>query len=120
MTGEKNNYENVQVKGCTSAAADLAAVKKARSEAVTWREIAARAAADHSKREGQFTRRLAELESQGALARGCLEAQNTAKAWEAAADKWEAGEHEQAENFEEEANTAMMESLDGLDKSDEL
>ena len=104
----------------TSAAAHQAAAEKARAEAATWREIAEKAAADHSKREGNFTTRSAELEAQGALARGCIAAKGAAKAWQEAAGKWGAGDREQAKQFEEEANAAMMESLDGLDKADDL
>ena len=112
--------ERGQAQGAGRTAADDAAAKKARAEAATWREIAEKAADDYSKREGKFARRLAELEALGALARGCLEAKDAAKALEAAAEKWEEGDRERAEDFEEEAHAAMMDSLDGLDKADEL
>lgn len=116
---ERTNDEEV-VSHRTPAAAHLAAAEKARAQAATWREIAEKAAADHAKREAHFTKRSAELESQGALARGFVEAKGAAKAWEAATEMWEAGDRKQAKHFEEEANAAMMNSLDGLDKADEL
>ena len=78
MSDEKDKNRNVQ--GRRRVAVDVAAAKKARAEAATWREIAAKAADDYSKREGKFARRLAELEALGALARGCLEAKDAAKA----------------------------------------
>ena len=112
--------ERGQAQGGGRTAADMAKAKKARAEAATWREIAEKAAHDHSTRKGKFTRRLAELEAQGALARGCIAAKGAAKALEAAAEKWEEGDRERAEDFEEEAHAAMMDSLDGLDKADEL
>lgn len=118
MADKKNRPGNVQ--GRRGAAANTAAAKKAKAEAATWREIAENAADDHSKREGKFTRKLAELEAQGALARGCIAAKGAAKAWTAAAEKWEEGDRERAKHFEAEANAAMMDSLDGLDKADEL
>ena len=112
--------ERGQAQGGGRTAADMAKAKKARAEAATWREIAEKAAHDHSTRKGKFTRRLAELEAQGALARGCIAAKGAANALEAAAEKWEEGDRERAEDFEEEAHAAMMDSLDGLDKADEL
>ena len=112
-----NGEKKIQGNGRT--AADAAAATKARAEAVTWREIAERSAADYSARDGQ-SKRLDAMESQGALARGCFEAKDAAKAWEAAADKWEAGERDLAKHFEEEANAAMLEAMDALDKSDDL
>ena len=118
MADKKNKPRNVQ--GRRRVAADDAAAKKARAEAATWREIAKKAADDHSTRKGKFTRRLAELEALGALARGCIAAKGAAKALEAAAEKWEEGDRERAKHFEEEANAAMMDSLDGLDKADDL
>lgn len=118
MADKKNKPRNVQ--GRRRTAADDAAAKKARAEAATWREIAEKAADDYSKREGKFARRLAELEALGALARGCLEAKDAAKALEAAAEKWEVGERDLATQFEKEAKISMIESLDGLDKADDL
>lgn len=117
---EQYSSEKEHTPGAGRTAADDAAAKKARAEAATWREIAEKAAHDHSTRKGKFTRRLAELEAQGALARGCIAAKGAAKALEAAAEKWEEGDRERAEDFEEEAHAAMMDSLDGLDKADEL
>ena len=116
---ERTNDEEV-VSRRTPAAAHLEAAEKARVQAASWREIAEKALVDHAQREARFTKRSAELESQGALARGCLEARDAAKAWEAAAEMWEAGDRKQAKHFEEQANAAVMESLDGLDKADEL
>ena len=116
---ERTNDEEV-VSHRTPAAAHLEAAEKARAQAATWREIAEKAAADHAQREARSTTRSEELESQGALARGFFEAKDAAKAWEASAEKWEAGDRKQAMHFEEKANAAMMESLDGLDKADEL
>ena len=118
MADKKNKPRNEQ--GRRRVAVNDAAAKKARAEAATWREIAEKATVDYSKREGNFTRRSAESEAQGALARGCIAAKGAAKAWEAAAEKWKAGDRERAEHFEEEANAAMMDSLDGLDKADDL
>ncbi len=106
--------------GDARTAADAAAEKEARAKAAEWREIAEQAADDYSKREGKFTRKLTESEAQGALARGCIAAKGAAKAWAAVADKWEAGDRDRAKQYEEEANAAMMDSLDGLDKADEL
>ena len=114
------NDKNRNVQGRRRVAVDIAAAKKARAKAAEWREIAEQAADDYSKREGKFTRKLTESEAQGALARGCIAAKGAAKAWAAAADKWEAGDRDRAKQYEEEANAAMMDSLDGLDKADEL
>lgn len=118
MADRKNKPRDVLAR--RRAAADDAAAKKARADAATWREIAEKATDDYSKREGNFTRRSAESEAQGALARGCIAAKGAGRAWEAAAEKWEAGDHDRAKQYEEEANVAMMDSLDGLDKADEL
>lgn len=120
MNGEKNEETHIPGKHRSPADKHKAAAEKARAQAATWREIADTALADHAQREARFTKCSAELESQGALTRGCIEAREAAKAWEAAAERWEAGDRKQAEHFEEEANAAMMESLDGLDKADEL
>lgn len=118
MADKKDKNRNVQ--GRRRVAVDIAAARKARAEAATWREIAEKAAHDHSTRKGKFTRRLAELEAQGALARGGIAAKGAAAAWEAAAEKWEEGDREPAEHFEEEAYAAMMDSLDRLDKAEDL
>ena len=120
MSGEKNEKSHIPRKRRTPVAAHLEAAEEARAEAATWREIAEKAAADHAHRQARFTKPSTELESQGALARGFFEAKEAAKAWEAAAEQWEAGDRKQAKHFEEKANAAMMESLDGLDKADEL
>ncbi|MDE3000459.1 MAG: hypothetical protein OXU79_15400 [Gemmatimonadota bacterium] len=120
MGEEKNEEAHIPGKHRTPAASHLEAAEKARAQAATWREIAEKALVDHAQREARFTKRSAELESQGALARGFLQARQAATAWDAAADKWQAGDRKQAEHFEEEANAATMESLDGLDKADEL
>ena len=117
---EQYSSEKEHTPGAGRTAADDAAAKKARAEAATWREIAEKAAHDHSTRKGKFTRRLAELEAQGALARGCIAAKGAAKALEAAAEKWEVGERDLARQFEKEAKISMIESLDGLDKADDL
>lgn len=117
---EQYSSEKEHTPGAGRTAADDAAAKKARAEAATWREIAEKAANDYSKREGKFARRLAELKALGALARGCLEAKDAAKALEAAAEKWEVGERDLARQFEKEAKISMIESLDGLDKADDL
>ena len=116
MNGEKNDQENLQWKGRTAADA---AAKEARVMAAWARETAEWATAEYSKRDGQF-RRLAEMEYRGALARCCLEAKDAAKFWDAAADKWEAGERGLATDFEKEANAAMLNVMDTLDKSDDL